>query len=290
MSVSAQIGLDTILALLQNIDTVTYAKHDVAFEGSGESNDLFIGHEGKDIAKGGLGNDLLLGHDGNDSFGGGAGDDMLAAGVGDDKLGGGIGNDMLFGGDGIDKLRGGAGNDFLSGDAGDDQLFGGAGIDTLMGGAGLDQFMYRGNVFANGTPAPAGQTGINALNQPDVISDFTFGEDKFVFDGQDLGIESFTFQQGLSSAITGDTNLIVLTDAFAGAAAAAKAIADNTNVTADEGVFVYFNSTLGMTRMVYSKDLSDGGDISVLANLDNQRGDAGLAGLANFSANDFALV
>jgi Ca2+-binding RTX toxin-like protein len=251
---------------------------------------LFLGHEGIDIAKGGLGNDLLLGYDGNDRFGGGAGNDAMAGGTGDDKIGGGIGNDLLFGGDGADKLRGGAGNDMLFGDAGDDQLFGGAGIDTLMGGAGLDQFMYRGNVFANGTPAPAGQTGINVLNQPDVISDFTFGEDKFVFDGQDLGIENFVFQQGLSSAITGDSNLIVLTDAFAGAAAAAKAIADNVNVAADEGIFVYYNSTLSMTRMVYSKDLSDGGDISVLANLDNQRGETGLANLANFTANDFALV
>lgn len=290
MSINAQIGLEAILELLQDINVVTHAQAGVAFAGSNENNDLLIGHEGKDFARGGLGNDLLLGYDGDDDLAGGPGDDVLFGGAGADKIMGGIGNDKLFGGDGADKLQGGLGDDFLSGEAGDDQLFGGVGLDTLMGGAGLDQFIYQGNVFANGTPTPAGQTGINVLNKPDVISDFTFGDDQFVFKGQDLGIESFVFQKGLSSEITGNTNLIVLTDPFAAAGAAARAIANNDNITADEGIFIYFNSTLGLTRMVYSQDLGGGGDISVLANLENQRGNAGLANLANFSENNFALI
>ena len=84
--------------------------------------------------------------------------------------------------------------------------------------------------------------------------------------------------------------MIVLTDPFPAAGAAARAIANNDKITADEGVFVYFNSTLGLTRLAYSQDLSDGGDVSVLANLTNQRGDAGLANLERFSAADFQLV
>jgi serralysin len=44
---------------------------------------------------------------------------------------------------------------------------------------------------------------------------------------------------------------------------------------------------LGLTRVVDSKDLANGGDISVLANLVNQKV---AANIATFSANDFSLV
>jgi len=85
-------------------------------------------------------------------------------------------------------------------------------------------------------------------------------------------------------------NVLVLTDVFANAGAAAAAINNNANITAEEGVFVYFNSTLGITRMVYSENLGAGGDISVLANLNNQTTVAGgVANLASFSASNFTL-
>ncbi|MCY7277954.1 MAG: hypothetical protein LH702_30525 [Phormidesmis sp. CAN_BIN44] len=90
--------------------------------------------------------------------------------------------------------------------------------------------------------------------------------------------------------IAGDGNVIALTDPFPAAGATARAIANNDNIKAGAGAFVYFNSTLGLTRLAYSQDLGNGGDVSVLANLENQRGEAGLANVANFSANDFTLV
>jgi Ca2+-binding RTX toxin-like protein len=189
-----------------------------------------------------------------------------------------------------DFLSGGASNDVLTGGVGNDVLLGGTGSDTLTGGPGRDIFAYSGNVFADGIPTPAGKTGINVLNKPDVITDFTFGEDQFAFDRETLGINNFTFQKGQSSQIAGDGNAIVLLDSFPAAGAAARAIANNNNITSHQGVFVYFNSTLGLSRLVYSTDLANGGDISVLANLDNQRGLAGLANLSNFTASDFNLV
>jgi serralysin len=103
-----------------------------------------------------------------------------------------------------------------------------------------------------------------------------------------LTIGAINFQKGASAALT-NGNVLVLTDGFAAAAGAAKAIAANGNITAKEGAFTYFNTTLGISRLVYSKDLANGGDISVLANL----GDAGtgaLANQANFTANNFSLV
>lgn len=199
------------------------------------------------------------------------------------------GNNQFVGGEGNDFLDGGLGSDILAGAGGNDLISGGAGVDVISGGAGADTFLIDGNPFANGIPAPAGATGINVLNQPDIIADYTIGGDRFAFDGQDLGISNFTFQKGVSSQIAGDGNFLVLLDPFPAAGAAARAIANNNNITADAGVFAYFNSTLGVTRLVYSRDLGDGGDISVLANLDNQRGIAGLSNLANFTASDFTV-
>ncbi|MBE9008946.1 hypothetical protein IQ250_01835, partial [Pseudanabaenaceae cyanobacterium LEGE 13415] len=230
------------------------------------------GTAGDDRLRGTEGNDALFGGDGNDRIFASAADDLLFAFNGDDALSGGTGNDQLFGEDGNDTL------------IGDD------GTDALTGGAGRDRFAYIGDAFANGTPTLAGQTGIKVLNRPDFIGDFTIGEDQFALSKFDLNLDDLQFQKGRSAEISGDSNVIVLTDPFPAAGAAARAIANNDKITADEGAFVYFNSTLGLTRLVYSQDLSDGGDISVLANLNNQRGDVGLANLNNFSANDFTLV
>ena len=312
MTISAQRGLDTLLAFLQSNPSSFLGQDQFqgAFHTHASSDPTaginFIGDAGDNIARTGdsadtvhTGNDLMVGGDGNDFLAAGAGNDALFGGNGNDRLEadggndtvfGGAGDDQLFGGAGDDFVAGGTGNDLLEGETGNDTLIGGDGVDIMRGGPGQDTFVYEGNVFANGTPAPAGQTGINALNKPDIILDYTIGEDKFALDGKDLGLKNLTFQKGASSQIATDGNVIVLTDPFPAAAAAARAIANNNNITSHEGAFVYFNTTLGLSRLVYSQDLAQGGDISVLANLDNQRGAAGLANVANFSANDFTLV
>lgn len=215
-------------------------------------------------------------------FIGGLGHDTLNAAASDVAVeaAGGQGRDLLIGGSGKDTLRGGRGADVL---------IGGEGVDTLTGGRFRDQFVYRGNVFAGGTPVST-PAGINALNQPDILTDFETAEDQFVLDATDLGIPAIAFQKGTASGITGNGNVIVLTDGFANAAAAARAIADNNAITADAGVFVYFNTTLGISRLIYSADLGDGGNISALANLTNQAGAAGLANLTSFTAANFALT
>lgn len=317
MNLSIQLGLDVLLAQLQITEDTTRVRGKKKTRGSGGTNDQFVGDDDDNTINGHRGDDLLLGNEGEDRLFGDSGDDVLFGGQGNDKLqgnrdndkvfgdqgddrvSGGAGDDLVSGGEGLDRVFGDAGDDILFGDAGDDMLWGGEdddiltggdGVDMMAGGEGSDQFAYAGDLFANGTPALAGQTGIQVLNRPDIISDFSIAEDQFSFDGDDADIDAFTFQRGQASQLSGNANLIVLTDPFAAAGAAARAIANNNNVTAEEGVFVYFNSTLGITRMVYSEDLSDGGNISVLANLTNQRGDAGLTNLANFSAENFTLV
>ncbi|MGB3494980.1 MAG: hypothetical protein WBA57_19780, partial [Elainellaceae cyanobacterium] len=66
----------------------------------------------------------------------------------------------------------------------------------------------------------------------------------------------------------------------------AAAIANGTT-TAAEGVFIYFNENLGIGRLVHSQDLGGGGDINVLANMENI---TQVADLANFSSDNFALA
>jgi Ca2+-binding RTX toxin-like protein len=204
---------------------------------------------------------------------------------------GGDGNDILDASGTSTPIvaNGDAGNDILIGGSGDDILAGGDGVDTLIGNGGSDRFLFAGNAFANGT-ATATPNGIKVLATPDSIADFNIAEDKFALNGQDLGLSNITFQKGDANAIAGNGNVIVLTNAFTNVAAAAKAIADNNNITADQGAFIYFNSTLGISRLVYSKDLSDGGDVSVLANLTNQSGATGLANTQTFTSNNFTLA
>ena len=242
-----------------------------AFEVSGlGGNDTF---KVNDLSNTGVNLVVFSGGDGDDSFDGSATSTLL-------QLNGDAGNDTLVGGTGNDVITGGDGNDVITG---------GDGVDILTGGTGADQFVYAGNVFAGGAlTANAGGTGINALNKPDVIKDFEISSDRFNLNSKDLGISAINFQKGTSSTLT-NGNILVLTDGFAAAAGAAKAIAANANITDKEGAFTYFNTALGISRLVYSKDLANGGDISVLANLGDAKTGA-LASQASFSANNFSLV
>ena len=206
------------------------------------------------------------GGEGNDSFDGSATSTPL-------EIKGGLGVDTLVGGSGADTLVGG--------NPGDDE------VDTLTGNGGADRFLFSGTPFT-GTAVTAAN-GIQVFGKPDTIVDYQIGVDQFALDSSDLGINSIQFQKGDADKI-GNGNVIVLTTPFAGAAGAAKAIADNANVTADKGVFVYFNSTLNKERLVYSENLGTGGKISVLGNLDNQVGQTGIANLNSFSTADFTLV
>jgi serralysin len=212
------------------------------------------------------------------------GNDILNGTVGNDTLEGKDGNDILSGNDGNDILRGGYGNDFLAGDRG---------VDTLTGGPGKDTFSFE----VNSSGGMKAANGIFVNNQPDIVTDYQIGEDQLNFTVGSFSSDTFKssiagngglkFQKGASAQLSGDSNLLVLQDPFPNAAAAAKAIADNNKLTADEGLFVYYNSTLGFSRLVHSNDLSDGGNIDVLANLTNQTDPASVA---KFSAQDFSFT
>jgi serralysin len=197
------------------------------------------------------------------------------------------GNDTLNGTEGRDILFGLEGDDVLNGGKGNDVLVGGEGVDTLTGGIGKDQFVFSDNPFSGG-PTVTAANGIQVLNKPDKLTDFAIGEDQLVFSKNQLGVEKLDFTFGTNNDSFGPGNLIVITEnTFANAAAAAQGLANNASITADAGIFVYFNSTLGKARVVFSQDLSDGGPISVIGQLDNI---TNVADLSKFTAKDFALV
>jgi len=223
------------------------------------------------------------------------GDDQLTVGNLDNT---GVQRVEFSGGDGSDRFDasnsktrttafGDAGDDTLIGGHKNDILAGGQGIDALTGNGGRDQFLYKGNVFENRTPVRNEATGINVLNAADNITDFNIRQDQFLLNGKDLSLTNLQFQNSLSIELSGNVNVIVMRDGFGNAAAAAKAIADNDKVTSDAGVFVYFNTTLGISRLVFSSDLGDGGNISVLANLRNV---TNIADQRNFQADNFRLA
>ncbi|MBW4428284.1 MAG: hypothetical protein KME50_28555 [Nostoc desertorum CM1-VF14] len=231
----------------------------------------------------------IVGNDANNILSGKASNDFIDGKRGNDFLYGNGGNDTLEGRNGNDNLYGRTGNDVLRGGLGSDFLDGGTGVDILTGGSGQDTFGYYDPPFANGSPAQS-PNGIRVLNQPDRITDYQIGIDNFVFETGKLGLDfnaQVKYAEGVSSKLSGNANVLVLFDAFPNAAAAAKAIANNNKITSDEGLFVYCNSTLGISRLVYSNDLDDGGSISVLANLTNL---TSTSNQPKFSPQDFSFI
>ena len=89
------------------------------------------------------------------------GDDVVISRGARDRIYGGNGRDEIHAGGNDDILSGGRGEDQLFGDAGDDDLDGGQGSDQLMGGLGNDRFRFPRD-----------------LTSRDVVTDFTYGDDK----------------------------------------------------------------------------------------------------------------
>lgn len=190
----------------------------------------------------------------------------------------------------IEEVIGSDDADILFGNGRDNVFTGGAGIDELTGGRGADTFVFSGDPFNGAEPAAPAEGAILGVNRPDQVQDFAIQEDVLALKGDDFGIDSFDFANGLVDDLSGDENLLVLQDSFVNARAAAQAIADNDEITADEGAFLYFNATLGINRLVFSENLSEGGSFSVLANLNNFANEEALELLPSFTEDNFELI
>lgn len=190
------------------------------------------------------------------NFNGGAGNDTLDATNANVPV-------FAVGGEGEDSLLGGTGADTLAG---------GAEVDLLSGGAGSDRFVYSND----------------ALGADDRITDFAINADQFAVNAIALGFDDLLFRNDNLTNLAGNDNLLILQgQTFANAGEAAEAIAKNDAITAEAGLFVYFNQTRGFARLVHSENLGAGDEFTVLANLENI---TDVAALATFTAENFVVV
>ncbi len=245
----------------------------------GENTQVILGSVRADRLVGSDGTDIIVGFGGNDEIDGGAGDDFIAAGAG---------NDIVNGGDGNDVIDGGRGNDVLNG---------GSGSDELTGGEGRDRFVFDGaDPFDGGDVSAAGR---QIIGNEDFITDFNRNDDTIVLDRQTFEVDELNFVNALAEDLpSSGANFIVLqnsdndgnpdTPFLAGTAA--NLIAEKVTEQGD-GFFVYFNSDLGVNRLVYSTDLSDAtADLKIVARFTNEVGQDAIDALAQFAEANFELL
>jgi Ca2+-binding RTX toxin-like protein len=197
---------------------------------------------------------------------------------------------LVVGTDGNDTLVGSAGTDVIDGRGGDDVIDSLAGTDTVTGGAGADDFVFSRATVADG------------LNE-DSITDFAFTEDDFVLDAASFGVAgavSFVSLDGnaMGASIASGANVIVLRNAdndgnpatAFNARSAATQIAGLTDGDRP-GFFVYFNSGLGVNRLVFSENLNDpNAALQIVARLTDLTGQAAIDALARFTADNFVFT
>ena len=130
---------------------------------------------------------------------------------------------------------------------------------------------------------------------------FNTATEAFVFNGPAFGLSQIRFANGVTSAIPSDANVVVLQTRDNdnnpltpfGAGNAADLLATRVTV-AGPGLFVYFNSSLNLGRLVYSDDLSSNtADLRILARMLGLNGQTGLNELnelPDFSASNFGLA
>lgn len=155
-------------------------------------------------------------------------------------------------------------------------------------------FTFNSDPFAGSTALTT--PGRQIVGGEPIIS-FDPAADKFVFHPSFFAIgNTVSFANDLVGNLPASgLNVIVLrtldNDANAGtpfgAGAAANLLADR--IVADgAGLFIYFNSGLGLPRLVYSTNLNDPvADLKVLARMSNLAGDPAL--LSSFTAENFAI-
>jgi hypothetical protein len=154
------------------------------------------------------------------------------------------------------------------------------------------------------TPPFAGTTALETPGRQIIgnelfVPDFDFATDVFAFNTTAFGVDSLSFQNSLVADLPSQgVNVVIVRDTDSDndlstpflAGTAAGLIAAQIE-TPTPGFFIYHNSNLSMSRLVYSTDLSDvAADLKVLARLTNPTGVEAIALMPTISAANFQLV
>jgi Ca2+-binding RTX toxin-like protein len=232
-----------------------------------EVSGVIASGNGHDQITAGSGDHVIFAGNGKDSVGGGAGNDIIFGENGKDVLAGNTGDDEIRGGTGKDTLNGGNGDDVLTGNNGVDVLTGGEGGDDLTGGNGGDEFHW------------------NTVEEfGDVITDFTAGSDKLVFDvGEDPAISI-----GNDDVVVDDGEVVIETDTeLADDLAIQAAINDDYGDVEDPALFAFIDSDKGHAVLYYDGDRTADDDAVLVADLTNI---TTLEQLGALSTSDFVFV
>ncbi|HYZ63070.1 MAG TPA: PEP-CTERM sorting domain-containing protein [Acetobacteraceae bacterium] len=135
------------------------------------------------------------------------------------------------------------------------------------------------------------------------IPKINLATDVFAVDHAVFGIASdkVSFANSLASNLVSGANVIVLQDLDAGggskasgnfqAAGTAANLIANSGKESGPGLFVYFNSALNVSRLVFDTDLgSTTSDLKVLARFTGEVGQAGISDLPKFTSSNFDLA
>lgn len=245
----------------------------------GAGNDTLVGGDGADTLIGAAGADNITGGAGNDSIDGGDDGDTIVTTSGNDTVLGGAGGDTITGGAGTESIDGGEGNDTIDGAGAADTILGGAGDDSIDGGAAAD-LITTGE--GSDTVFFKSVTGVDTITG--TISDHV--ADTFIFDISDLtlGASTYSYAEQVGGDLTANGSTVVLTTAYASTAAAGTFIAADADITAANGIFIYFNSADNTAHVVKTADLGgDGADVELAV----LNGVTSAAQLADFSIGDF---
>ena len=140
---------------------------------------------------------------------------------------------------------------------------------TFSNGANAATISFLTNPFAgsDALTTPGRQV---VGGEPSIV--FDIGSDVFAFHPTLFGIDEILFDNDFASMLQpSDVNVVVLRDLGPPMAAGIAANLIAAQITEPgPGFFIYFNTFLGLPRLVYSTDLSeDTSDLKVLARLTN---------------------
>lgn len=173
-------------------------------------------------------------------------------------------------------------DDILNGRRGNDRIEGNGGSDQITTGPGQDAVIY-------------GSTQLGSA--PDQLLDWLTATDRFRLQADDLNVVGdLAFINALAADLPMQgVNVIVLQDSdddgdpntVFNARSAARLIGAQIQ-TPTPGFFLYFNSALGVNRLVYTPDLSDGeAGFSVLGAITTISGQAAIQELPLFTEANF---
>ena len=234
-------SMNLVTGAITGGDTADYSKSDagvmidldkkvagaVMGEGGDAEGDALVGIEN---IKGSDHDDVLKGADAPAS-GASMGNNVLMGMDGDDMLSGRGGNDVITGGKGDDEISGGAGNDTLVGGSGEDMINGGSGVDVMDGGAGDDVFVYTGTTAINDARVAATNTETTLVDETRVRgTDWSDGDTRQATPTDDMKVDGgggmdTIDASGVSTAVTIDLNVMVVTNTPAAAVVGPPAVA-----------------------------------------------------------------